>query len=295
MFRVMLPILLTLALVGAPATAGSVTGSADSLLVSTTWLSSHLADPDLVLIEIAGNDQGYHGGHIPGARFLPMGAIVVTRDGLPNELPEVAALEQALEGVGISETSRIIIYGDPLPAARLFFTLDYLGLAGRAALLDGGLAAWKRSGGAVTAEAPPSRTGSFTPRPRPDLLVTADWIQAHLGDSTVALIDARPPAEYRGDPPGADVTRGGHIPGAASYFWRWSLNPGEPATLKDPAVLAKLLARAGAAPGKTLVSYCRTGVQASHLYFALRYMGYEPKLYDGSYLEWSRGEHPVER
>lgn len=280
---------------GAPRPAVPVVAPAESLLVSAGWLSAHLADPGLVVIEIGGNNESYTAGHIPGAHFIPMSAIVVTRDGLPNELSEVAALERVLETAGIGESGRIVIYGDPLPAARLFFTLDYLGLGGRAALLDGGLAAWKAAGGAVTSQAPSVPPGNFTPRPRPDLLVTADWIQSHLGDSSVALIDARPPAEYRGDPPGTDVPRGGHIPGAASYFWRWSLNPGEPATLKDPAVLAKLLARAGAAPGKTLVSYCRTGVQASHLYFALRYMGYAPRLYDGSYLEWSRGEHPVER
>ncbi|MFN8653829.1 MAG: sulfurtransferase [Gemmatimonadales bacterium] len=288
-------ILLALALGARAILAPATVPAADSLLVSPSWLSAHLADPGLVVIETGGNSESYQAGHIPGARFIPLSAIVVTRDGLPNELPEVAALEQVLEGAGIGESGRIVIYGDPLPAARLFFTLDYLGLGGRAALLDGGLPAWKKAGGAVTSEVPPPRPGSFTPHPRPDLVVTADWVQSHLGDSSVALIDARPPAEYRGDPAGAEVTRGGHIPGAASYFWRWSLNPGEPATLKDPAVLAKLLARAGAAPGKVLVSYCRTGVQASHLYFALRYMGYAPKLYDGSYLEWNRGERPVER
>ena len=51
-----------------------------------------------------------------------------------------------LEAVGVSTSSRIVIYGDPLAAARLFFTLDYLGGGDRAALLDGGLPGWKAEG-----------------------------------------------------------------------------------------------------------------------------------------------------
>ena len=58
--------------------------------------------------------------------------------------------------------------------------------------------------------------------------------------------------------------------------------------LKDGAILAKLLGRAGARPGRTVVTYCRTGVQASYLYFVARYLGYSPKMYDGSFIEWSR-------
>jgi thiosulfate/3-mercaptopyruvate sulfurtransferase len=42
------------------------------------------------------------------------------------------------------------------------------------------------------------------------------------------------------------------------------------------------------APDRDIVVYCPTGVQASHLYYVARYLGYSPRLYDGSYLEWSR-------
>jgi len=47
---------------------------------------------------------------------------------------------------------------------------------------------------------------------------------------------------------------------------------------------------AGARPGGTVVSYCRTGLEASHLYFLGKYLGYTVRLYDGSYYEWSREE-----
>ncbi len=267
----------------------------DSLVVSAEWLAARLAAPDLVVVEVAPSAERYREGHIPGARFISLGAIVTERDGIPNELAEVPALTATLEQAGISSTSRIVVYGDPLSAARLFFTLDYLGLGDRTSILDGGLVAWKRHGGTVTPEMPVVRAGHLTVALRPEVLVTGEWVRQHLSDSTVALIDARPPAEWSGQVPGAGITRPGHIPGAASFFWRLSLTPPEPALLKDRAVLSKLLARTGAGPGRTVVTYCRTGVQASWLYFVARTLGYSPRLYDGSYLEWSRmAEYPVE-
>ena len=52
---------------------------------------------------------------------------------------------------------------------------------------------------------------------------------------------------------------------------------------------------AGAAPGDTVVAYCRTGGQASFLYTVARHLGYDVRLYDGSFIDWSRTEFPVER
>ncbi|HEY0036304.1 MAG TPA: rhodanese-like domain-containing protein, partial [Longimicrobium sp.] len=47
----------------------------------------------------------------------------------------------------------------------------------------------------------------------------------------------------------------------------------------------------------TVVVYCRTGVQASWDYFVARHLGYQVKMYDGSFIDWSRRgpEYPVER
>lgn len=274
--------------VAGPAAGQQVPTIADSLLVTPAWLEAHLSDPDLVLLQVERDRTVYADGHIAGARVIPMGAIVVTRDGLPNELPGIAQLDSVLEAAGVSNTSRIIIYGDPLAAGRLFFTLDYLGMAGRAALLDGGLPAWRAGGRPLALSTTPASPGHFEPHVSQDLVVDAAWIGGRLGDTTLALLDARPNAEYRGEVAGDGVPRAGHIPGAGSAYWRMLLNGPEPMTLKDPAILRKLLGRAGLAPGREIVTYCRTGVQASYLYFVARYLGYGPRLYDGSFIDWSR-------
>ena len=57
------------------------------MLVSTGWLAQHLHDPDLVVLCIATSADFCDKGRIPGARFVALGAIAVTRDGVPNELP----------------------------------------------------------------------------------------------------------------------------------------------------------------------------------------------------------------
>ena len=49
----------------------------DSLLVTPAWLAHRLADPDVVVLQIDRDPAGYQSGHIPGARFVPLDAIVV--------------------------------------------------------------------------------------------------------------------------------------------------------------------------------------------------------------------------
>ena len=269
------------------------------LLVSPEQLAERLNDPRLVVLHVGRDRASYDAGHVPGARFLPLSSIVVERDGVPNELPAPEALEEAFEAVGVSDNSRVVLYGDlgGLAAARAFFSLDYLGKTD-AALLDGGLERWRTEERPVTSEAPDAPRGSLTVRLRPDIVVDADWVRARLGnDSTIVLVDARPPAEYRGDTPGQGVDRPGHIPGAYNIFWRDALIGDQDPRLRSPEVLHAAYTLADAAFGDTIVVYCRTGVQASHGYYVARYLRRPVVMYDGGFIDWSRRgeEYPVER
>ena len=51
----------------------------------------------------------------------------------------------------------------------------------------------------------------------------------------------------------------------------------------------------GAVPGKSVITYCRTGMQSSFTYFVAKYLGYLAAMYDGSYREWSDAKQPVVR
>lgn len=270
-----------------------------SLLVTTEEMRRRLDDPRTVVLHVGRDRASYDAGHVPGARFLPLSSLVAEANGIPNELPPVAQLEEAFESVGVSDNSRVVLYGDlgGLAAARAFFTLDYLGKID-AALLDGGLERWRAEQLPVSVEAPGVQRGNLTVRERRDIVVDAEWVRARLGnDSTIVLVDARPPAEYRGETPGEGVTRPGHIPGAHNIFWRTAMVSEQDTRLRSPEVLHAAYTLADAAFGDTIVAYCRTGVQASHAYYVARYLRRPVVMYDASFIDWSRRgeEYPVER
>jgi thiosulfate/3-mercaptopyruvate sulfurtransferase len=271
----------------------------NSLLVSTESLAGRRRDPRTVVIHVGRDRASYDAGHIPGAQFLALSSIVAEQNGVPNELPPAAQLEAAFEAVGVSDDSRVVLYGDldGLLAARAFFTLDYLGKTD-AALLDGGLEQWRKEEREISTDPPSSANGRLTVRPRQNVVVDADWVRARLGnDSTIVMVDARAPAEFTGETPGEGVTRPGHIPGAHNIFWRTSLVSEQDARLRSPEVLHASYTLADAAFGDTIVAYCRTGVQASHAYYVARYLKRPVVMYDGSFIDWSRRgeEYPVER
>ena len=259
-----------------------------SILISGEWLSAHLRDDSLVVLHV-GTQRDYDAGHIPGSRLVTLNDISITdASGLRLELPGTDKLEEAFAKLGVTDSSRVIVYaGTPSvqSATRVWFTLDYLGAGNRAALLDGGLAAWKAAGRPVATDTPPpARAGKFTAHPRPELVVNADWVREHLADKNVQLVDARDPQFYSGADAGS-MPRGGHIPGARNVPYSSLL--GENGAIHGSETLHS--------PAALTVSYCHIGQQATVIYFAARYQGLEARLYDGSFQDWSRrAELPVE-
>jgi thiosulfate/3-mercaptopyruvate sulfurtransferase len=74
------------------------------------------------------------------------------------------------------------------------------------------------------------------------------------------------------------------------------VGPEEAPFMLDDTKLRSLFEDAGAPAGTSIVSYCRTGGQAGHLYFTARMLGYDVVLYDGSFVDWARDEtRPVVR
>lgn len=268
------------------------------LIVSTAWLAAHLDDPKVVILHVARTPTHYDEGHIPGARFVGWDEITVTRDGVPNELAPVVDLQEIFARLGIGDNARVVLYGDNsgLSAARAYFTLDYLGHGERSALLDGGLEKWKAERRGVSTEKVEPKMVPFTPRVRASAVTNLDvmrdlsWTATNLDSASVVLIDARPVDEYTGTKPGDGVPRGGHIPGAANVFWMQNVVSKENPVLRSVPELRKLYEQAGALHGRTVVTYCRTGGQASHAYFTLKYLGYDVVMYDGSFFEWSNTE-----
>jgi thiosulfate/3-mercaptopyruvate sulfurtransferase len=259
------------------------------MLVTTAWLAEHLQDPDLIVLSISASPEFYSKGHIPGARQIKLSEITVTREGIPNELPSVETLRRIFAAAGVSQNVRVVLYGERsnLLAARAYYTLDYLGVAQRTSLLDGGLEKWKAEGRPLSTDTPAVTPSALVVSPRPEILIDTatmrNLVQTKPG--SVTLLDARPTKEFTGEQLSEDVAKAGHIPGAHGLYWMDLLVSRENPVLRPEAELRRMYAEVNASPGQPLVTYCRTGMQSSFDYFVAKYLGYEPSMYDASFFE----------
>ena len=268
------------------------------LLVSTEWLAKNVNDPKIVIIQIGRDQKIYDEGHLPNARYLKYTDVITLRDQIPNELPSVEKLQQLFSSLGVGNDSRIILYSDVqnLLAARVYFTLDYLGFGDQAALLDGSIEKWKAEKRELSTTPPVIKASSFTPHLKPKVNITREavkdisWLNTHSETSDILLLDARPAEAYDGTAKNANLPRNGHISGAGNVYWMDTLTSKEVPALKSVAELRKMYEGEGISSDKKVVTYCWIGMMASHAYFTLKYLGYDVAMYDGSFTEWSKSE-----
>jgi thiosulfate/3-mercaptopyruvate sulfurtransferase len=262
------------------------------MLVTQAWLTAHLADPNVVVIHVANTRRDYLNGHVPGARFMWTGAFAPSTPDLSTELPPVAQVDSALESIGVGDRTRIVIYGANMPmTARLYLTLEWLGAGDRTSILDGGLAGWKAAGQSVATDVPSAAARArFTPHVRP-VTVEAALVRESIGRPGVRILDARDRQFYDGAAGG--MPRPGHVPSALSIPFSSLLT--ETGAFKSRDALREMFSAAGVQPGEKIVTYCHVGQQASLLWFTARMLGYDAKLYDGSFEDWSgRADYPLE-
>jgi thiosulfate/3-mercaptopyruvate sulfurtransferase len=267
----------------------------EPMLVTVDWLADHLNDPSLVLLQI-GDKKDYDKGHIPGAQFLEYESISTPHgQGLMLELPPVEQLVSVFEKVGISNSSHIILYFGTnwvTPTTRVYWTLDYLGLGDHTSILNGGLVAWDAAHHPISKETKTPAKGSITPAPRKEIVADAAWVSSHLHQPGVTIIDARTHEFYNGSQSDGNP-RKGHIPGATNLPYL-ELVDQDNNKFKSADALNDLFHAAGLKPGNLMVSYCHIGQRATVLYFTAKMLGYDAKMYDGSWEDWShRKDLPI--
>jgi thiosulfate/3-mercaptopyruvate sulfurtransferase len=275
-------------------------------LISTDQLGAHLNDSSWLIADCRYNlkdeswgREQYIASHIPGAVFVSLAhdlAAPRTGNNGRHPLPSPDSIAATFTRLGIGDTTQVIAYDQDMGAfaSRLWWMLRYLG-HDAVAVLDGGFAKWTREGRPTRAGEEVRGADPFTPRLRAAMRVTADEVLAHLGDSSMLLVDARSPERYQGQPDPLDNVSG-HIPGARNRFYRH--NVGDAGTMRPARELKADFERVlgGKSPNDT-VMYCGSGVTACHNLLAMEHAGLSgAKLFAGSWSEWEADPtRPIER
>ena len=264
-------------------------------LVSTEWLAAEFGACDLRIVDAskhlpeAGRDARaeYEDGHIPGAVFMDLSALVDPAAPVENTLPPASAFAAQMEALGLGDGSRIVVYDDSAvkTAARAWFMLRHFG-AQNVAILDGGITKWIAEGRPLARGHEMLRPRHFTVWSDPDQVRSKAQMVANLASHAEQVVDARGAPRFSGAMP---ETRpgiaSGHIPGSLNLPYTTLFNPD--GTYKDTAGLTAAIAATGIDLARPVVTSCGSGVTACVVAFALHLIGKDDvALYDGSWTEW---------
>lgn len=264
--------------------------------VSTQWLSEHINDKEIVILQIGFSRNDYKYGHVPNARFLWFNSLAPSNPDLSTEMPSVDDGKKVLEELGIAKNSKIVVVftgSNVTITTRMILAISYFGLGDQTALLDGGFELWKSEGRTVSKDIVTAKKTTLSLKIDPSVITNADWVKKNLTNPGVTIVDARTKTFYDGN--GGGIARQGHIKGSKNLVFNTVLDTTN--KIKSVAELQKLFDSAGVSKGTTVVTYCHVGQQATLVYYAAKYLGYDAKVYDGCFEDWNvRDEsYPVEK
>ena len=222
------------------------------LIWTPELLNGRLGDENLVILDT-------RPGHLVIQGVIP-GAVLFDhyRVYLASTQPEPLRLYNdmmcallEMRGVGMDRT--VVVYEEDsgMRAARTFWMLEYFGHTD-VHLLDGGIKAWRAAGFETVQEMNPPKPHSLPITPRDEMFISADDLNAKLGDGDLVVLDTRSDDEWtgkntRGGP------RGGTIPGAVHLEWTNYLD--EDGKFKSAAELTAMFEGAGVLRDKAIVPF----------------------------------------
>ncbi|HEY8290733.1 MAG TPA: sulfurtransferase [Acetobacteraceae bacterium] len=272
-------------------------------LVETEWLSRHLNDPAVVVLDctvhlipnpkttydVKPGREDFEKGHIPGTQFIDVSTDVSdTSQKLRFMRQKPEDFAATMRRFGISNDTRVITYSTANAwwATRVWWLLRVFG-HDNAAVLNGGWQKWAKEGRPVeTGPGAQRKAGSFTVREVRDLMVDRDAVKAAIGDGSVCTLNALAPAQHAGSG-GNSYGRPGRIAGSVNLPAAHLLDP-ETNTFLPADELRRRFAGVGAMD-RTVITYCGGGIAASADALALVMLGHQDvKLYDASLSEWAK-------
>jgi len=266
-------------------------------LVSTEWLSQHIDDPDLVVLDCSvctlpddelgyrnvSGFEDYQSGHIPNAGFADLkGELSDLSNPVEFTPPSPEKFCEAMGSLGVGDDSKVVLYDTSYTAwaARVWWMLRWIGFD-NAAILDGGITAWTSDKRALSTETVMRPAKVLTPATRPRLIATQSEVLASIDKDDVLIIDTLPEEFYRGET--QMYARPGHIPSAININGLKLLDAKGRFRSRD-----ELKEMHKGIPRKRIITYCGGGIVASANAFIMSRLGYEDiAVYAASLQEWA--------
>lgn len=262
-----------------------------------------LAAQDTILIDARGGQDSYQrylAGHLNHAIYADLDQHLTTKPDDPafggrHPLPNIQEFAVLLGNWGITPDSHVVVYDDKsgaFSASRLWWMLRAIGHE-NVQVLNGGLQAAKDAGITLSTEA-------YTPVAVDPYPVTHEYANtveiAEAGeaaqDPSRLVIDVRETPRYLGQTEPLDLIAG-HIPGALNLPYINNLGADGKYLPADELRKAYDAAIGDVAHSEVIV-HCGSGVTACHTLLGMDYAGINgPKLYVGSWSEWSRRDLPI--
>lgn len=262
-----------------------------------------LKDAENLLIFDASNHpqakSNYEARHLEGAFFVDINSQLAdikpnAADGGRHPLPSPEKFYRTLGELGIAPESRVVIYDDKSganAAARFWWMLKAVGHE-KVQVLDGGIEAAIKAGFPTSDRKETPKTAEYKCDKWNLPLADLDEVDGVYRDANFLIVDVREAARYRGETEPLDKIAG-HIPNAKNIPFAENLDA-EGLFLPPEKLREKYETELKGFPKENVIVHCGSGVTACHTLLALDYAGLEmPKLYVGSWSEWSNNNRPI--
>ncbi|WP_291286510.1 sulfurtransferase [Flavobacterium sp.] len=258
---------------------------------------------EIILIDAragANAAQNYQNEHLKGARYIDLNKDLATVETDPanggrHPLPSLEKFSEVLSKTGISPESHIIIYDDKNgsnAAARFWWMLRAVGHE-KVQVLNGGLSAAIENGYPISSAAEIFEAADPYPVSQWKLHTAAiDEVEKARNNAQNTVIDVRDKNRFDGLTEPLDLIAG-HIPGAINVPFSENLDAN--GFYQSPQLLKEKYSRIiGDKKAEDIIVHCGSGVTACHTLLAMDYAGIPiPKLYVGSWSEWSRNDREM--
>ena len=258
----------------------------ENFIIEADELLKKLDNKNIRIFDATFTDNFYLREHIPGAAYFDHDRFSDLNSRYMCTILSEDNLVAQIGSAGISNDSEVVVYAcGMLPyAVRAWWVLHYAG-HNNVRILNGGLSAWKETGGKIEQATRQYEPSVFKGQFRSSMFASKEEVLASIENGNVAIVDVLPLVSYEAS----------HIPGSICLpcmdLMQGDLKQGFDYLLPNDALALRLKEMS---KYKRIITYCGGGIAATVNAVAHLLTGHNNvAVYDGSLYEWLGEGLPV--